>query len=259
MAADHYTRLLVPDRRSGRCSVFGMAEDEDSRASGSPPRLVTVAEVAEILHISEETVRDWMARGLIAYESSPEGEECFRVLDEKRESGESFTSSSVLLDLYRGVSDENRATFAKELPNRQREHEQPPRPAVPDNPHARSFLEQLAEVMPAGYQTTIDGEILWLIKPDSGRAGSSSYWLTSEALGREEAVDCAIQSLHQIQQEIAEDTTEPWPAQTAAGYRGFPEPDGELVGEDLHLWFGDKTEPVLSFRPIDLGSVIEHG
>ena len=67
---------------------------------------------------------------------------------------------------------------------------------------------------------------------------------------------CAVQSLHQIQQEIAEDTTAPSPAQSGRDDRGFPEPDGELVGDQLRLWFGASDAPVLALRPIDMSGVI---
>ncbi len=122
--------------------------------------------------------------------------------------------------------------------------------------HARAFLSELARVMPAGYRTVIDGEILWLISPDGGMAGSSSYWLTSDVLTEEEALIGAVQSLHQIQQEIAEETTEPWPARAGADYPGFPEPHGELIGDDLLLWFGNRDAPVLALHLMSLGGVL---
>jgi hypothetical protein len=130
------------------------------------------------------------------------------------------------------------------------------RQRVAELSHARVFLEQLAEVMPAGWRVVIDDDILWLVGHQGKIAGSSAHWLIADALLEDEAVLGATQSLHQIQQEITEATTEPWPARSAEGYRGFPEPDGELAGNELHLWFGEKTAPVLVLKPIDLGDVI---
>ena len=57
-------------------------------------------------------------------------------------------------------------------------------------------------------------------------------------------------------QEIAEETTEPWPAASGPAYGGFPEPDGAIVGDELYLWFGDRTAPVLALEPIDLSEVL---
>jgi hypothetical protein len=130
---------------------------------------------------------------------------------------------------------------------------------VPELAHTRAFLKQLAEVMPDGYRVTIDDEILWLIGPDGGRSGSSARWLTTVALLQEEAVAESAQSLSQIQQEIAEGTTEPWPAAPGENYKCFPEPRAELVGNELHLWFGEKGAQVLALKPIDLGEMILRG
>ena len=111
--------------------------------------------------------------------------------------------------------------------------------------HAQAFLSQVSAVMPPGYHLELDGEILWLTSPDGGRAGSSSYWLIENVLSEDDALIGAVQSLNQIQQEIAEETLEPWPANSGPDYRGFPEPAGQIVGDRLHLWFGDREEPVL--------------
>ena len=123
-------------------------------------------------------------------------------------------------------------------------------------PHARAFLAQLSEVMPLGYRAVVDGDLLLLMGPDGGRAGSSSYWLTREGLLAGEVLACAVQSLTQIQQEIAEETAEPWPAWSGPEYGGFPEPDGELVDDQLRLWFGAVDAPALALRPIDMSGVI---
>lgn len=124
--------------------------------------------------------------------------------------------------------------------------------------HGEAFLTQMSAVMPPGYRLELDGEILWLTSPDGGRAGSSSHWLIEDVMSEEDVVTGAVQSLNQIQQEIAEETIEPWPAASGPKYRGFPEPGGQIVGDRLHLWFGDREEPVLELQPIDLADVILH-
>ena len=127
---------------------------------------------------------------------------------------------------------------------------------MPHRRHAEAFLQRLAEVLPAGYRAVIEDEILWLISPDGGAAGAGADWLTADVLLADEALVGSVQSLHQIQQEIAEETTEPWPPHWGEGSPGFPEPKAELVGDRLYLWFGDKAMPVLAFSPIDLRDVI---
>ena len=127
---------------------------------------------------------------------------------------------------------------------------------MPRPPHAEAFLKQMSAVLPPGYRVELDDELLWIVSPDGGKAGSGSYWLTSDVLLEEEALRDAVGSLSQIQQEIAEETAEPWPAVSGPAYRGFPEPDGAIVGDELRLWFGDRTAPVLALEPIDLSEVL---
>jgi hypothetical protein len=125
-----------------------------------------------------------------------------------------------------------------------------------DLPHAQAFLSQLSRVMPPGYRAFIDGDVLFVVSPDGVRTGSGSDWLTAGALMDQEVLESAVQSLHQIQQEIAEETAEPWPARSGRDYRGFPEPDGEIIGDQLRLWFGERDAPVLELALIDLSSVL---
>lgn len=122
--------------------------------------------------------------------------------------------------------------------------------------HADVSLAQMSAVMPPGYRLEIDGEILWLTSPDGGRAGSSSDWLIQDVLLEDDALVGAVQGLNQIQQEIAEETTDPWPAASGPEYGGFPEPGGQIVRDRLHLWFGSRDEPVIELEPIDLANVI---
>lgn len=102
----------------------------------------------------------------------------------------------------------------------------------------------------------VDLDWLEVVGPRGPLAAGGAYWLITDVLLEDEAVDGAVGSLHLVQQEIAEETTEPWPAASGLGYAGFPEPGGELVEDDLHLWFGLKDSPVLRLRPISLQGVL---
>ena len=122
--------------------------------------------------------------------------------------------------------------------------------------HAEAFLKQVSAAIPPGYRVELDDDFLWICSPDGGKTGSSSYWLTSDVVLDEEALEGGVGSLNQIQQEIAEETAEPWPASSGPGYRGFPEPQGAIVGAELRLWFGDRATPVLALDPLDLSDVL---
>lgn len=121
---------------------------------------------------------------------------------------------------------------------------------------ANAFLEAVSAVMPRGWSLELLGGSLKVLDPDGRSTGIGAAWLASPTLFRDDAIDEAVQTLNQIQQEIAEDTTEPWPAISGQEYRGFPGPDGAWVGDELHLWFGEESEPVLRLKPISFSDVI---
>jgi hypothetical protein len=123
-------------------------------------------------------------------------------------------------------------------------------------PHGQAFLAELLRHLPPGFAVEFDGSVLWAVSPDGGRAGTTADWLTADVLLDDEAVDGAVGSLNLVQQEVAEETTEPWPATSGEGYRGLPEPDGEVSDDALHLWFGPQDAPVLRLSPISLRGVL---
>lgn len=73
----------------------------------------------------------------------------------------------------------------------------------------------------------------------------------------ESIVGCAEIVLNLIQAELAEATTEPWPAQygnRVADAHGLPTPEPRLVGELLELPFRYGSD-VIALQTIDLGAV----
>jgi hypothetical protein len=122
--------------------------------------------------------------------------------------------------------------------------------------HGSAFMGEVSRHLPAGYGVRLDDGWLWAVGPAGPLAGQPADWLTADVLLGDEALKDAIASLGLIQQEVAEETVEPWPASTGPGYRGFPEPDGEIVGDDLRLWFGPRDQPALRLSPISLSAVL---
>ena len=55
--------------------------------------------------------------------------------------------------------------------------------------------------------------------------------------------------LSSLQDLIAEETTEPWPD---ANDEPLPMPETLVESGALHLWYGDREQPVLALRPIPL-------
>jgi hypothetical protein len=90
---------------------------------GTGPRLITVAEAAQILEVGEHDVRDWIARDLVAYETLPSGERRLRLFDEAHEEAVGYSHSMYVLDLRSDVSDERATAFHEQLAARRREHQ----------------------------------------------------------------------------------------------------------------------------------------
>jgi hypothetical protein len=120
---------------------------------------------------------------------------------------------------------------------------------------AQIFLAEVSRALPKGFRLELGSEWLEIIGPDGG-AGMPAYWLRADVLLEEEVVGGASGTLSVVQQEVAEQTTEPWPARSGTQYQGFPEPDAELVGNQLWAWYGRRSNPVLKFGPFDLSNVL---
>ena len=55
-----------------------MTQVPENKADGGSPRLLTVGQVAEVLQVSPETVRNWAYDGKIACITLPSGQRRFR-------------------------------------------------------------------------------------------------------------------------------------------------------------------------------------
>ncbi|MFZ0042845.1 MAG: hypothetical protein WAK93_16155 [Solirubrobacteraceae bacterium] len=118
-------------------------------------------------------------------------------------------------------------------------------------------MAELSRHLPMGFGVKLDDDgSLWAVGPEGPLASQPADWLTADLLLEDEALDGAISCLNLIQQEVAEETTEPWPATTGPDYRGFPKPDGAIIGDDLHVWFGPRNRPTLRLSPTSLSAVL---
>jgi hypothetical protein len=126
---------------------------------------------------------------------------------------------------------------------------------------------RLAAIVPDGFQVTLENDMLWF-RSDEGRfpgqlsdyrTGSSGIWPQEDVLlclERDEgtpadcAADAARHALDALQDYVAEATHDPWP-----GQRTMPEPQAEVQGSALHLWYGPADDPVLACEPIPLADL----
>lgn len=134
----------------------------------------------------------------------------------------------------------------------------------PDRFAAR-LAARLAAIVPAGFQVTLEDDMLWF-RSDEGRfpgqqgdyhTGSSGIWAQEDFLtcmeyqgtAEECVADAARHALDALQDYVAEATHEPWP-----GERTMPEPHAEVRGSMLHLWYGAADDAVLACEPMPLAS-----
>ena len=120
---------------------------------------------------------------------------------------------------------------------------------------ATEMALRLNSVVPAGLAVHAKGAGVTLYDPASWGASLAAEHLLNED-GRPivdlvESVAYAI--MNAIQDEVMESTKEQWPP----GPKGAAEPEARVIGEQLHLWFGDEDAPILRLDPLDLIEVAE--
>jgi uncharacterized protein YbjT (DUF2867 family) len=91
---------------------------------GTGPRLVSLADGAEILSVSEDAVTEWIAAGLLSCVTLASGEQRLELADEKHSGDATYQVSSTQLVLGRSASDHpSAADLRLELARKLRERE----------------------------------------------------------------------------------------------------------------------------------------
>ena len=70
--------------------------DDDTPLRGTGPRLITPAEFAAVLKVTEQDVLDWIAEGRLPSEPGSDGAPCVRIIDEAHEDRGATRASSVM-------------------------------------------------------------------------------------------------------------------------------------------------------------------
>jgi len=122
---------------------------------------------------------------------------------------------------------------------------------------ARELAERFQRIVPEGFHVwEHDGMPRYSADPSVsvygvGTAGSFiAENLNCGDTMEERTAWCAENALGELQDFVAEKTTEPWP-----GERTLPLPHAKVTEGKLHLWFGDESTPVLVCEPIDIATL----
>jgi hypothetical protein len=100
-----------------------MSEGDEPPTRGTRPRLISLAEAADMWQVEEQAVSDWIEEGLISSVTTPSGEHRIQVLDEQHERSPGRISSLRTFQISSGVSEEAAARFVVERERRRRELE----------------------------------------------------------------------------------------------------------------------------------------
>jgi hypothetical protein len=111
---------------------------------------------------------------------------------------------------------------------------------------AASLVERLNPVLPAPMSVAASSEVVEVY--DDGRLVT---WMSFVDAVPEEAV---FEFLDQLQRDVSEITTEPWPRDPGGGYE-FHDPAVEEREGALHVTFGPDDNPVLALEPIPLSDL----
>jgi hypothetical protein len=108
---------------------------------------------------------------------------------------------------------------------------------------ARELAARLDPAVPEGYSVTATNETIAI--SDRGRPIT---WLSLVDMDIVEAVEVVLEL---VQDELAEETTVPWPHDPKRGYK-FHEPHADIEDGAVHAWYGPRRTPVLELEPIPL-------
>ena len=115
---------------------------------------------------------------------------------------------------------------------------------------AEAVARRLNSVVPAGLSVRAEGSGVNLFDPTPwGASWAADFIIRDDGRSIAERLAAVAESImSSIQDEVMESTKEPWPG----GAPGGALPDARVIGAQLHMWFGDETNPVLRLTPIDL-------
>ena len=118
------------------------------------------------------------------------------------------------------------------------------------NLFAAAIAARLDAAVPDGLSVRAQGSEVGIYDPTWWGASSAAEILKEED-GRSmiDLIEQAARSIMNSTQDIVmESTREQWPM----GQVRAADPDARVIGDQLHLWFGDEEKPILHLGSVDL-------
>jgi hypothetical protein len=219
--------------------------DDANPPIGTGPRLVSPAEFAAVLKVTEDDVRGWIAEGKLPAEPGPDGEPLLSIIDEAYEEHDGGAMGFVMYSADALGSDE--------IGTRRRERER--EGYAYDGPIDADALvaalaRRLADVVPdAAIEAPYRGMVYGV---------DVAWWLSgSEDRSPEELVAAiAAQVMENTSERVADETAEPWPARAGQFEGGFAPVGTEVRDRVVRMWWGNAEAPVLELEPLLLAEVV---
>ena len=219
--------------------------DDHDPLIGTGPRLVSPAEFAAVLNVTEDDVRGWIAEGKLPSEPGPDGEPLLSIIDEAHEEDDGAAMGFVMYSTGSLGGDE----IGARRRDRQLESYTYDGPIDADALVA-ALARRLAAVVPdaaveAPYRGIVYGvDVAW--------------WLSgSEDRSPEELVAAvAAQVMENTSERVADETAEPWPARAGDFESGFAPVGTEVRDRVVRMWWGNAEAPVLELEPLVLAEVV---
>ena len=226
----------------------GLVEDFDLTE-----QMITAAEFASILGVTEDDVLQWMLAGWIPYVDGSEGEPRARIREQHSVDGP-LTSGFITYSMSHDLD------FQSEVARRRRELELETLDwgDVDLEALAHALASRLQTVVPAACHVTVEAAMIWLRAADGSGAGidvASAASFPESGSGAERVRNAAVTALRQAQDELAEITTDPWPRE-GAGQLPAPRAEFVLDGAAVRLLYGDLADPVLELEPMQVSEVL---
>lgn len=210
-------------------------------------RMITVAEFASMLRVTEDDVFEWMIAGHVPYVDGPEGEPQVRIAEEHAVGGpisSGFNTYSMSRD----------PAFRAELARRRRDHQLASLDwgDVDVEALADGLATRLGAVVPPPVRVVADRATVFLRDADGHgiRIDIAFHASFPDGGSGADRVRCAAAAaLERAQDELTMANTEPWPLR---GRGELPTPHADLTpsGDTVRLFYGGPTGPVLELAPL---------
>jgi len=79
-------------------------------------------------------------------------------------------------------------------------------------------------------------------------------WFENACVGseRERVLSAVVQLMSRVQDILSETTTEPWPLVVVNNRRDMALADAAIEGDELHMWYGERSTPALKLPSVHL-------